>query len=83
MVAESDAPAPLSGGFNSLDWALKRLLRSKANFGILDGFLGELLRDHIEIVEILESEANTDRAAGLGLKWTPCPGDPHDAARRR
>jgi hypothetical protein len=28
----------------SFDWALKKLLRSKANFGILEGFLSELLR---------------------------------------
>lgn len=25
------------------DWAIKRLLRQKANFGILEGFLSELL----------------------------------------
>ena len=28
----------------SFDWALKRLLRSKANFEILEGFLTELLK---------------------------------------
>ena len=28
----------------SFDWALKRLLRSKAHFNILEGFLSELLR---------------------------------------
>jgi hypothetical protein len=44
----------------SFDWALKRLLRSKANFGILEGFLSELLRDDIRIVEILESETNKE-----------------------
>ena len=27
----------------SFDWAIKKLLRSKANFGILEGFLSELL----------------------------------------
>ena len=27
----------------SFDWAVKRLLRSKANFGVLEGFLSELL----------------------------------------
>ena len=27
----------------SLDWAMKRLLRSKSNFGILEGFLTELI----------------------------------------
>ncbi|CAK0770424.1 DUF4351 domain-containing protein [Gammaproteobacteria bacterium] len=42
----------------SFDWALKRLLRSKANFEVLEGFLSELLKDDITIVEILESESN-------------------------
>jgi predicted transposase/invertase (TIGR01784 family) len=42
----------------SFDWALKRLLRSKANFDILEGFLSELLKDDIRILEILESESN-------------------------
>ena len=42
----------------SFDWAMKRLLRSKANFEILEGFLSELLKDDIRILEILESESN-------------------------
>ena len=29
----------------TFDWAIKRLLRSKANFGILEGFLTELLKE--------------------------------------
>jgi len=45
----------------SFDWALKRLLRSKANYEVLEGFLSELLKDDIEILEILESESNQDR----------------------
>jgi predicted transposase/invertase (TIGR01784 family) len=44
----------------SLDWAIKKLLRSKANFGILEGFLSELLFEDIEILEILESESNQE-----------------------
>lgn len=40
------------------DWAIKRLLRNKANFAVLEGFLSELLYDTIEIKQILESEAN-------------------------
>ena len=40
------------------DWAIKRLLRNKANFGILEGFLSELLSDDIKIDSILESESN-------------------------
>jgi predicted transposase/invertase (TIGR01784 family) len=46
----------------SFDWALKKLLRSKANFGILEGFLGELLHDDIHILEILDAESNKDDA---------------------
>ncbi len=44
----------------SFDWAMKRLLRSKANFEILEGFLSELLKENIHILEILESESNKE-----------------------
>ena len=44
----------------SFDWAIKRLLRSKANFGILEGFLSELLFEELKIEEILESESNKE-----------------------
>ena len=36
------------------DWAIKRLLRNKANFVILEGFLSELLGEDIKIESILE-----------------------------
>ena len=42
------------------DWAIKRLLRQKANFGILEGFLSELLKEDIEILEVLDSESNKE-----------------------
>ena len=42
----------------TFDWAIKRLLRSKANFDVLEGFLSELLKDEIQMVEVLESESN-------------------------
>ncbi|MFT4929953.1 MAG: putative transposase/invertase (TIGR01784 family) [Phenylobacterium sp.] len=45
----------------NFDFALQKLLRSKANFGILAGFLSELLFTDITIVEILESETNKER----------------------
>ncbi len=44
----------------SFDWAMKKILREKANFEILEGFLSELLYFDIKIEEILESEANKD-----------------------
>jgi hypothetical protein len=31
------------------DWAVKKLLRNKANFVVLEGFLSELLFDDIKI----------------------------------
>ena len=33
----------------SFDWALKRLLRDKANFDVLEGFLSTLLNTTIKI----------------------------------
>src|SRR3989338_2271757 len=39
---------------------MKKLLRSKANFGILEGFLSELLKQDIKILNLLESESNKD-----------------------
>ena len=43
------------------DWAIKRLLRNKAKFGVLEGFLTVLLGEKIQIMEILESEGNQQR----------------------
>ena len=40
------------------DWAIKKLLRHKANFTILEGFLSELLKFDVTIESILESESN-------------------------
>lgn len=40
------------------DWAAKRILRDKANFGVLEGLLTVLLNEKIVINQILESESN-------------------------
>ena len=42
------------------DCAIKRLLRNKANFVVLEGFLSELLFDNIKIEQMLESESNQE-----------------------
>ena len=42
------------------DWAMKRLLRDKVNFVVLEGFLSELLQDDIKIHRVLESEGNKE-----------------------
>jgi predicted transposase/invertase (TIGR01784 family) len=44
----------------SFDWALKRLLRQKANHIILEGFLTELLGFDVHIKNLLESESNKE-----------------------
>jgi len=44
------------------DWAMKKLLRNKANFDILEGFLSELLLQDVKIQNILESEGNRQSA---------------------
>jgi len=42
----------------SLDYAMKYLLRDKADFGILSGLLSELLEKKVTVDAILESESN-------------------------
>ena len=39
------------------DWAIKSILRDKANFDVLEGFLSTLLSRDITVVSILESES--------------------------
>jgi predicted transposase/invertase (TIGR01784 family) len=42
----------------SFDWAIKKVLRHKDNFGVLEGFLSELLGFDLTIQNLLESESN-------------------------
>ena len=42
------------------DWAVKKLLRSKENFVVLEGLLTVLLGQKIKIEELLDSESNKD-----------------------
>lgn len=44
------------------DWAAKRMLRDKANFGVFEGLITVLLNEPVHIIEILESESNQDDA---------------------
>src|SRR4051812_19312872 len=46
------------------DWAIKTLLRNKANYDILEGFLSELLGESITIERLLESESNQEYEYG-------------------
>ncbi len=44
------------------DWAMKYILRNKANFDVLEGFLSNLLKEEIKIQNLLESESNRDES---------------------
>ncbi|OON98878.1 MAG: hypothetical protein ATN35_03035 [Epulopiscium sp. Nele67-Bin004] len=48
----------------SFDYAMKYILRQRANFDILESFLEALLGYEVTIVEILESESDKDRIGG-------------------
>ena len=48
------------GNYIRFDWAMKRLLRDKANFKVLEGLLTTLLNEEIKIVNLLESESNQE-----------------------
>ncbi len=48
------------------DWAMKRLLRNKANFVVLEGFLSELLGAHV-------SDGGEGFDSKQGIQATICP----------
>jgi predicted transposase/invertase (TIGR01784 family) len=45
----------------SFDWVIKRVLRNKSDFKIVEGFLSELMHEDIKINSILESESNREK----------------------
>ena len=52
------------------DWAMKRLLRNKANFSVLEGLLTTLLGENITIRDLLESESNQEEEFDKYNRWT-------------
>ena len=50
----------MASNYIRFDWAMKRLLRNKANFVVLEGLLSTLLGEAIRIKRILESEGNQE-----------------------
>ena len=48
--------------FIRFDWAAKRMLRDKANFGVFEGLITVLLNEPVHIIEILESESNQEES---------------------
>ncbi|KKB45852.1 hypothetical protein HMPREF1212_05008 [Parabacteroides sp. HGS0025] len=61
VMAENERKE-LQDRYIRFDWAIKRLLRQKANFDVLNGFLTVVLREEVRILEILESESNQESA---------------------
>ena len=43
------------------DWFIKKMLRDKSDYKVLEGFLTALLKKDIQILNILESEGNQDK----------------------
>ena len=58
MATSSIFKSPKVTKLIRFDWFMKHMLRDKSNFEILEGFLSELLKEDIKIVEILDSESN-------------------------
>ncbi len=48
----------MKDNFIRFDWAMKRLLRDKSNYVVLEGFLSTLLEEDLRISRFLESESN-------------------------
>lgn len=48
------------GNYIRFDWAMKRLLRNKANYAVLEGLLTTLLQEKVTIHKLLESESNQE-----------------------
>lgn len=58
----TDSIMELQDKYIRFDWAIKRLLRQKANFDVLEGFLTVFLGEKITIIDLLESEGNQESA---------------------
>ena len=51
------------------DYAIKHILRDKANFGILEGFIEVFLKKKCKIMEILEIRSGTFLHLSLALVY--------------
>lgn len=61
MKTKTDRIMGVCDRYIRFDWAAKRILRDKANFSVLEGFVSVLLNQEIKIEEILESEGNQEQ----------------------
>ena len=59
---ETEDIMEVSNKYIRFDWAVKRMLRDKANFAVLEGLITVLTGEKVTITEILESEGNQESA---------------------
>ena len=52
------------------DWAMKRMLRDKANYAVLEGLLTTLFNEKITINRLFESESSTNIIVSIFLRRT-------------
>lgn len=68
----------MKDNFIRFDWAMKRLLRDKSNYVVLEGFLSTLLNEDLRICRFLESESNqtdeTDKFNRADILVEDCKG---------
>ena len=60
---ETEDIMEVSNKYIRFDWAVKRMLRDKANFAVLEGLITVLTGEKVTITEILESEGNQESAS--------------------
>ena len=73
----------MASNYIRFDWAMKRLLRNKANFAVLEGFLTTLLNEKIVIQTLLESESNQDEYVESDLQSTSMSAGRYSGVRGR
>ena len=62
------------GIYIRFDWAMKRLLRNKANHAVLEGLMASLLGRKYTILRFLESGSNQESELDSSIVWTYLPG---------
>ena len=61
------------GIYIRFDWAMKRLLRNKANHAVLEGLMASLLGRKYTILRFLESGSNQESELDSSIVWTYLP----------
>ena len=62
------------GIYIRFDWAMKRLLRNKANHAVLEGLMASLLGRKYTILRFFESGSNQENELDSSIVWTYLPG---------